>query len=87
MNTALATPVTGAPYAAGDVVSVEVADVWQDVTVLEVQRSLGRATFGLGWQFSWTHPTTGETHVSRCDDNGRNYTWRSQVCPSFATAE
>lgn len=75
-------PITGAPYAAGDLVMVEVDGKWQEAVVDGVSLVDAASKFGLRWSLHVMVLATQEWLFATCDDNGRNHTWRKQVCPS-----
>lgn len=80
MTTMIGTPVTtGAPYTQGDPIAVEYDGWWQEATVTMIRR-LDSARFGLHWQVRVVLDDL--VYWAYCDDNGWNFTYRKQVCPS-----
>jgi hypothetical protein len=70
----------GAPYHAGDPVAVEVDGRWVEATLVKI-RPAPTARFGLRWAMRVVLDD-GRSQDVRCDDQGRNHTYRGQVCPS-----
>lgn len=84
----------GAPYTPGDPITVEVEGVWREAVVDGVTLN-DSSRFGLRWTLFVIIREDSMVGLDRdvpgvwvrCDDNGRNHTWRRQVCPSFYTRE
>lgn len=74
-------PLTGAPYAQGDPIAVECEGVWREGVIEHVAPILGLVSFGVRWMLT-VRLTEHERVLARCDDNGRNFRYREQVCPS-----
>lgn len=87
-------PITGAPYMPGDPITVEVEGVWREAVVDGVSLN-DSSRFGLRWTLFVIIREEAMEGLDRecpgvwvrCDDNGRNHTWRHQVCPSSRTHE
>lgn len=71
----------GAPFAPGDPILVEHEGVWREGIVRAITHANERAAFGLTWLLRVDFED-GTCTGALCDDDGRNYRYRSQVMGS-----
>lgn len=75
-------PHAGAPFVTNDPIAVEHNDAWHEGTVVNIAPILGITHFGLRWMLT-VRLENGTTLLARCDDDGRNHTYREQVAGSL----
>ena len=75
------------PYTDGDPIAVERNGQWAEATVHDHGACQHPVRFGLRWMILVQFVDSLLFERVFVDDNGRNHTWRQQVCPSNRLGE